>query len=151
VTATLYYGAIIKEIIMANVLNPYLTFIGNARPAMEYYKSVFGGELTLQTLKEANAAQTPEQEELIMHGQLITSDGMTLMGSDDPDSENESKNVSIAISGEDEAVLRSYWEKLVDGATILAPFETAPWGDTFGMLVDKFGVRWMINVTKSND
>jgi len=134
---------------MANKLNPYLTFVGKARSVMDFYKSVFGGELTLQTFKEMHAAKSPEQEELIMHGQLITKDGMTLMASDDPESENESKNVSIAVSGEDKVTLRAYWDKLVDGATILVPFETAQWGDTFGMLTDKFGVRWMVNVSKS--
>lgn len=133
---------------MANKLNPYLTFVGKTRHAMNFYSSVFGGELTLQTFKEMHAAQSPEQEELIMHGQLITHDGMTLMASDDPESENESKNVSIAVSGEDEAALRAYWDKLVDGATILAPFEVSSWGDIFGMLTDKFGIRWMINVVK---
>ena len=133
---------------MANKLNPYLTFIGRARSAMEFYSSVFGGELTLQTLKDANAARSPEQEELIMHAQLITQDGMTLMASDDPESEVESKNVSIAVTGEDATLLRTYWDRLVDGATILAPFETAPWGDTFGMLTDKFGIRWLINAVK---
>ena len=133
---------------MASKLNPYLTFIGKARSAMDFYASVFGGELTLQTFKEMNAAQSPAQDDLIMHGQLITPDGMTLMASDDPESETESKNVSIAVSGEDEVLLRSYWDKLVPGATILAPFETSAWGDTFGMLTDKFGVRWMINAVK---
>ena len=132
---------------MANKLNPYLTFGSNAREAMEWYKNVFGGELNLQTFKEANAAPTPELEELIMHGELVTADGMTLMGSDDP--EGKSYPASVAISGEDESVLRGYWDKLADGATILAPFETAPWGDTFGMLTDKFGIRWMINVDKA--
>ena len=133
---------------MTTKLNPYLTFIGKARAAMEFYASVFGGELTLQTLKEANAAQTREQENLIMHGQLVTPDGMTLMASDDPEAEVESQNVSIAVTGEDESTLRAYWDKLVNGATILAPFEPAPWGDTFGMLTDKFGIRWMINAVK---
>lgn len=133
---------------MTNKLNPYLTFIGRTRSAMGFYASVFGGELTLQTFKEMHAAQSPEQEELIMHGQLITRDGMTLMASDDPESEIESKNVSILVSGEDKATLRTYWDKLVDGATVLAPFETTPSGDAFGMLTDKFGIRWMISAAK---
>jgi PhnB protein len=132
---------------MANKLNPYLTFNGNARTAMEFYKTVFGGELTLQTYKEANAVHNPEQEDQIMHGQLITTDGMTLMGSDDP--ESKSYTASVAVSGEDEASLRAYWDKLTaEGATILAPFETAAWGDTFGMVTDKFGIRWLINAVK---
>jgi PhnB protein len=115
---------------------------------MGFYASVFGGELTLQTLKEANVAKSPEQEALITHAQLTTPDGMTLMASDDPESEAESKNVRIAVIGEDETVLRGYYDTLVDGATIEVPLETAPWGDTFGMLTDKFGVRWMINAVK---
>ena len=133
---------------MASKLNPYLTFGGNAREAMDFYKSVFGGELTLQTFKEMNAAMSPKMDDLIMHGQLIAANDMTLMGSDDPE-DGAAKPASVAVSGDDEATLRAYWDKLVDGATILAPFETAPWGDTFGMLNDKFGTRWMINVVKS--
>lgn len=131
---------------MATILNPYLTFASESRAVLEYYKSIFGGTLALNTYKDFHAAQSPEMEELIMHGQLDTADGMTLMASDDPGA--ESKNVSISVSGEDEASLRAYWDKLVEGSTIQAPFETAPWGDTFGMLVDKYGVRWMINVNK---
>lgn len=133
---------------MPDKMNPYLTFIGKARSAMEFYSSVFGGELTLQTLKEANASKSPEQDNLIMHAQLITPDGMTLMASDDPESEAESRNVSIAVSGEDEKILRTYYDKLVDGATVEVPFDSASWGDTFGMLTDKFGIRWMINAVK---
>jgi PhnB protein len=129
---------------MANKLNPYLTFNGNARAAMEFYESVFGGDLMLQTYKEANAAPTPELEEQIMHGQLITADGMTLMGSDDP--ESQIYTASVAVSGESEDSLRAYWDRLTDGATVIAPFERAPWGDIFGMLTDKFGIRWLINV-----
>lgn len=129
---------------MASKLNPYLTFGGNAREAMEFYNVAFGGELTLQTYKEMNMAQSPDQDNLVGHSQFVATDNMTLMGSDDP--EGESYSASVAVSGENLDELRGYWDKLSDGATVLAPFETAPWGDTFGMLMDKFGIRWMINV-----
>ncbi len=131
---------------MANKLNPYLTFAGTAHEALDFYKTVFGGELTLQTFKEANMAQSPEQEGHIMHGQLITADNMTLMASDDP--EGQSKPASVAVGGDDEAVLRGYWDKLSDGAEIIVPFDMSTWGDMFGMLTDKFGTRWLINATK---
>ena len=134
---------------MASKLNPYLTFGGNARAAMEFYRNAFGGELTLQTYEEMHAAQSPDQNDLIMHGQLITAEDMTLMGSDDPEGEHYS--TSVAVSGDDHDTLKSYWDNLLDGATILAPFETAPWGDTFGMLIDQFGIRWMINVVVAAD
>lgn len=132
---------------MSNKLNPYLTFIARTREVMEFYKSVFGGELTLQTFKDMHVTQNPEQENLIMHSQLITSDGMTLMASDDPESVNESKNTSIAITGDNEAQLTAYFTKLAaDGVTIV-PMSKQMWGDVFGMCTDKFGIRWMINVT----
>lgn len=124
---------------MASKLNPYLTFIGKARSALEFYSSVFGGELILQTFEDMHASQNPEQKKLIMHGQLITNDGMALMASDDPEGVNASQNVSILVSGEDETVLRTYWDKLVEEATVLKPF------DTFGILTDNFGIRWMIS------
>lgn len=125
---------------MTNKLNPYLTFTGKARSALEFYSSVFGGVLTLQTFEEMQAAQSPGQKKLIMHGQLITNDGMTLMASDDPEGVNASQNVSILVSGEDETVLLTYWDNLAEGATVLKPF------DTFGILTDNFGIRWMISV-----
>lgn len=133
---------------MSNKLNPYLTFIRKARSAMDFYSSVFGGELTLTTFKDGHGAQSPEMEEFIMHGQLITEDGMTLMASDDPESENESKNVSIAVTGEDETKLTEYFNKLSEGGVTIVPMSKQSWGDMFGMCTDKFGIRWMINVTK---
>jgi len=130
---------------MATKLNPYLTFGGNARAALEFYQSVFGGDLTAQTFKEAGVPQAPEREDQLMHGQLITTNGMTLMASDDPEG-HDAQSASIAVSGEDKAELSKYWDALTQGAAIEAPFETAPWGDTFGMLTDAYGIRWMINV-----
>jgi PhnB protein len=56
-------------------------------------------------------------------------------------------SISVSLSGDDEKELRGYWEKLVEGATITAPFEKAPWGDIFGMCIDKFGVTWLVDVT----
>jgi PhnB protein len=131
---------------MANKLTPYLTFGGNAREAMEFYQSVFGGNLNLRSFKDSGATQSPAQENLIMHGELIAEDGMTLMGCDDP--EGKSYATSIALEGDDVENLNSYWSTLKDGATILAAIEVTPWGDTFGMLIDKFGIRWLINSTK---
>ena len=131
---------------MANKLTPYLTFGGNAREAMEFYQSVFGGNLNLRSFKDSGAAQSPAQEDLIMHGELIAEDGMRLMGCDDP--EGKSYATSIALEGDNVEHLNSYWNTLKDGATILAAIEVTPWGDTFGMLTDKFGIRWLINSTK---
>ena len=130
-------------------LNPYINFKDNAREAMDFYKSVLGGELTISTFKEGGASSGPADENLIMHSQLETPAGFTLMASDTP-AHMEFKgggNISVSLSGTDEAALSSYWNKLKEGASILQPLEKAPWGDSFGMLADKFGVVWLVNIT----
>lgn len=131
-------------------LNPYLSFRDTARPAMEFYKSVFGGELTASTFGEFGQSEGhPGSENLIMHAQLETPSGFTLMGSDTPpDMESRGAgNITVSLSGDDEAALSGYWTKLADGASVTMPLNKAPWGDSFGMLTDKFGIAWMVNIT----
>lgn len=130
----------------------YLHFAGNAREALEFYKSVFGGELYLSTFEKYESAQmpvAPEDREKIMHGYFKGDNGMQLMASDTPSSMPSPAmggQISLALSGDDEVALRAYWEKLCDGATVTLPLETSPWGDTFGMLTDKYGVEWMVDI-----
>ncbi|MEN9327986.1 MAG: hypothetical protein RI947_794 [Candidatus Parcubacteria bacterium] len=133
---------------MNSKLNPYLSFKDNARDAMEFYKTVLGGKLTMSTFKEFHASQDPKEENKIMHAMLETDNGITLMGADTPNSMEfrAGKNVSISLSGDNEEELRGYWDKLAEGANITMPINKAPWGDTFGMLTDKFGVEWMVNI-----
>lgn len=133
---------------MATRLNPYLSFRDNARQAMDFYHSVFGGNLTRSTFAEFQAGDDPQEQDKIMHSMLETPNGLTLMAADTPNSMDYTpgNNYSISLTGEDEAELRGYWDKLSDGAAIAMPLEKAPWGDTFGMLTDKFGVAWMVNI-----
>ncbi|MBN9196893.1 MAG: VOC family protein [Microbacterium sp.] len=129
------------------ILNPYLSFTDDAREAMEFYRSVFGGELTLSTFGEfPGMVQDPAENELVMHAQLTTADGLTLMGSDTPAhmAFERPANISLSLSGDDEGVLQGYWNALAEGGTVTMPFETPPWGGKFGMLVDKYGFSWMI-------
>lgn len=135
---------------MASRLNPYVNFRNTAREAMEFYKSVFGGTLTMNTFGEFQAARTPAEANLIMHAQLETPSGFALMGSDVPMSmpfSNTGTNYAISLSGDNEAELRGYWDKLAAGAAITQPLEKAPWGDSFGMLTDRFGTSWMVNIS----
>ncbi|HEY5880273.1 MAG TPA: VOC family protein [Nakamurella sp.] len=137
---------------MSTTLNPYLNWRSSAREAMEFYRTVFGGELTASTFKEYGMPIDADEEGLIMHSQLVTPD-LTLMGADVPKQMpwTEGSNGSISLSGgaEDEEQLRGFWTGLSDGATVTAPLDKAPWGDTFGMLVDKFGVNWLVNIAGS--
>ena len=129
-------------------LNPYLNFPGTARDAITFYARVFGGEPTISTFGEFGMAQDPAQADLVMHSQLTSPSGLVLMASDSPDSADlvVGSNVSVSLSGDDEAELRGYWDKLADGGAVTLPLEKAPWGDSFGMCVDKYGVAWMINI-----
>jgi PhnB protein len=133
---------------MPSLLNPYLSFRGKAREAMEFYKSVFGGELNVMTFGQGNMAQDPAETNQIMHAMLRAPNGMVLMGSDTP-ARMEYKpgnTMTVSLSGEDEAELRGYWDKLAEGGNISFPLAKAQWGDTFGMLTDRYGTPWMVNI-----
>lgn len=133
---------------MQTRLNPYLSFKDNAREAMTFYKAVFGGKLAMSTFKELHASQGPSEDELIMHSMLEADNGITFMASDTP-SHMEHKvgaNFSMSLSGDNEAELKGYFEKLSAGGTVTMPLEKAMWGDTFGMCTDKFGVPWLVNI-----
>jgi PhnB protein len=130
-------------------LNPYIGFDGNARQAMEFYRDVFGGELELSTFGEIGGA-APGDEDKIMHAMLETPSGFALMGSDAPSGmpRDEGSRIQISLSGND-AELRDYFQKLSQGGSVTMPLEKQMWGDEFGMLVDPFGVQWMVNVSAS--
>ena len=135
---------------MTTTLNPYLNFRGTARDAMTFYQSVLGGELTVSSFDDFGAPVGEGEGGLVMHSQLSTPAGFLLMGSDVPSLMDFSRGVngsSVSLSGDDEAELTGYWQKLTDGATISQPLEKAPWGDSFGMLTDKFGITWLINIS----
>ena len=135
---------------MASRLNPYLNFAGNARQALEFYKEVFGGELALSTYGEYGPPDMPGADQ-IMHGQLETDSGYTLMCGDLPPGaeHNPGENISVSLSGDDAEDLRRYWKGLSEGGTVTIPLEKQMWGDEFGMCVDQFGVPWMVNITQS--
>jgi len=132
---------------MASRLNPYISFAGNARQAMEFYNGVFGGSLTLNTFGEFGAPDAPEADK-IMHAMLETDSGFTLMGADTPPGmeHNPGDTVAVSLSGDDTDELRGYWQKLSDGGTVSVPLEKQMWGDEFGACVDQYGISWMVNV-----
>ncbi|HEU4567110.1 MAG TPA: VOC family protein [Marmoricola sp.] len=131
---------------MASLLNPYLSFRDNAREAMEFYRDVFGGELTVNTFGDFGAPD--EQKDLVMHAQLTTPSGFTLMASDTPPGHErtEGDNIAISLSGDDADDLRGWFEKLSSGGKVTMPLEKQMWGDEFGMCTDRFGLSWMVNI-----
>ena len=134
---------------MQTKLNPYISFKDNTRAAMEFYHAVFGGKLTMNTFKELQASEDPSEDDLIMHAMLETENDLTLMGADTPKrmEYRPGTNFSVSLSGDNEAELTAYYEKLSSGGVVTMPFTKAMWGDTFGMCVDKYGVGWMVNIS----
>ncbi|MFJ5550075.1 VOC family protein [Streptomyces sp. NPDC093225] len=133
---------------MASRLNPYISFSGDARPAMEFYQSVLGGELRVSGYGEFGSEAPPGYEDKVMHGMLETPDGFTLMGADVPPGMEHApgNNFAVSLSGDDADRLRGYWEGLSAGGTVSVPLEKQMWGDVFGMCTDKFGITWMVNI-----
>ena len=135
------------------ILNPYLNFEGNTREAIEFYQSVFGGELNVMTFGDMGASEHEGQAldaSGVMHGQLTTSEGFTLMASDNPPGvTGQTPNGHLSLSGEESDLLHGYWDKLADGGTVDVPLEKAPWGDEFGQVKDKFGINWLVNISGS--
>src|SRR3954447_14275065 len=133
------------------ILNPYLTFDGNARDAMEFYKGLFGGELNIMTFGDMGATEhegSALATDGVMHGQLTTDQGFTLMASDNPPGvTGQTPNGHLSLSGDEADLLHGYWDKLTEGGTVDVPLETAPWGDEFGQVKDRFGVNWLVNIT----
>jgi PhnB protein len=131
---------------MTSRLNPYLTFNGNAREAMQFYQSVFGGELRISTFGEFGAPDAAIADK-VMHANLETDAGYTLMASDNGPGMafNPGNTMSVSLSGDD-ATLRDQFEKLADGGTLSMPLEKQAWGDEFGQCTDKFGIPWLVNI-----
>lgn len=133
---------------MSSQLNPYISFQDNAKEAMEFYKTVFGGELVIHKFDEYSMPHDEDENAKVMHAMLTTANGMIFMGADTPKSMqyDPGSRISMSLSGTDDADLSGYFEKLAAGGTVTMPLEKAPWGDKFGMLTDKFGVQWMVNI-----
>jgi PhnB protein len=137
---------------MSSRLNPYISFDGNARLAMEFYASVFGGTLTLNTFGEIGGLEGPDADK-VMHGMLETARGFTLMGADLPPGGDHQpgNNIAVSLSGDDSEELRGYWKQLCDGGTVSVPLAPQMWGDEFGMCDDRFGIAWMVNIGQTQD
>ena len=148
---------------MTTRLNPYLNLATTTREAMEFYRSVLGGDLRMSTFGEYGGSPEGLEPDHVMHAMLETPGGLVLMASDTPGAPAAGTDpaggtgggtggggaggISLSLSGEDAEELRGYWERLCTRAAVTVPLQKQMWGDEFGMLVDEFGTTWMVNIT----
>lgn len=131
---------------MSVSLNPYLFFGGDAREGMGFYRSVFGGELSVMTYGDMGAEG--EQAPLVMHSFLAGEHGVALMGSDGaPEDLPPAGAVRIALSGDDSDLLNGWFAALAEGGAVHVPLERQMWGDVFGQVQDRYGVVWLVNIS----
>ncbi|KAA9378218.1 VOC family protein [Microbispora cellulosiformans] len=127
----------------------HLNFRGDARAALEFYQSVFGGHLAVVTYKDAGNVQDPAEADQVMWGQVVAGNGFHVMAYDVPSRlpwDRGENSFFLSLRGETTEEITAYWEKLSDGATIAAPLEPAQWAPLYGMLTDRFGVVWVVDV-----
>lgn len=129
-------------------LNVYLFFKGNCREAMEFYKGIFGGNLTIQTYGDVNANDDKNKTEHIIHASLDGGE-VKLMASDTAKASEKAAKASLSLGGKDEARLREIFDQLSEGVKVEYPLKKEFWGDIFGSVTDKYGVEWMVNIEAS--
>jgi PhnB protein len=142
-----------EELMMPDIkLTPYIFFDGRCADAFTFYHDVFGGELKLQKYGDVPADQMPRpdgMDDKVLHA-LLASDDAHLMGADSVDPKSGNR-ISLSLGGADEAKLRGYFDKLSDGGQVGMPLEPMFWGDTYGSVVDRFGIEWMVNIEGKKD
>ena len=129
-------------------LNAYLNFMGKGGEAMEFYKSVFGGELVSQTYGESGQAKNDAEKDFLMHGELKTK-YFTFYASDGNEEHKVTfgNSVNLCIGGDEEEELTKYFNALSEDGNVDMPLAKQFWGDTFGQVTDKYGIHWMINIS----
>ncbi len=132
--------------------SPYVNFAGRAREAMEFYQKALGGKLNLVAFNLDGAPKPAGPSDRIMHAQL-EADGVMILGTDGM-TEYPAKvgdNFAIALSGTDRERLINAFEALSEGGNVKQKLKQESWGDTFGWLEDKFGINWMVNISKADN
>lgn len=127
----------------------HLNFRGDARHALEFYHSVFGGDVAIVSYKDAGNVQEPIEADQVMWGQVAADNGFRVMAYDVPSRMqwNQGENAFfVSLRGETSQEVAEYWEKLSDGATIVQALAPAQWAPLYGMLKDQFGVTWVVDV-----
>jgi PhnB protein len=127
----------------------HINLRGTARHALAFYQSVFGGQIAMITYKDAGNVQDPADADHVMWGQVDAPNGFRVMAYDVPVATpwNQGENAYfVSVRGDAAEEIASLWKKLSDGATVLSPLEKAQWSPLYGMLKDRFGVVWVLDV-----
>ncbi|WP_127783649.1 VOC family protein [Rhodococcus sp. X156] len=132
----------------------HLNLRGDARAALELYQSVFGGDLVAITNADAHNVQNRDEADQLMWGQVASPDGFHVMAYDVPSSMPWSQGEApffVSVRGSDAEEITTYWKKLAEHATVVVPLAPAGWAPLYGMLTDKFGITWVLDVAASYD
>ncbi len=130
----------------------HLNFRGQAREALEFYRFVFGGERTIVTYGDLGTTQDAAQAEQVIWGQVASDQGFRIMAYDvQPEKPwNPGENaVYVSVRGTSPEEITAHWEKLRVGASVLQPLGASAWSPLYGMLTDRFGVTWVMDVVAS--
>jgi len=147
---------------MSIATTTHLNFRGTARQALDFYQSVFGGEVTRATYADFGMPAGVPGADKIVFGQVENADGFRLMaydipGADDADATAGTTSRQNGTTVTDRTFFQSlradsldeltgYWDALADGASIVEPLAASAWSPGFGMLTDRFGVTWVLDV-----
>lgn len=134
-------------------VTPHLNFRGDARAALEFYQSVFGGDLTIVSYEDMGNVQDPSEAKQVMWGQVAADSGFRVMTFDMPSSRPWNPGEDpffIALRGDATEEITAYWEKLSDGATVFAPLGPAQFAPLYGMLKDRFGITWVVDIASES-
>jgi PhnB protein len=130
----------------------HLNFSGQAREALTFYQAVFGGEVMMMTYQQAGKVDSREGADRIMWGQVESKSGFHVMAYDvqaaKPWGAGENA-FYVAVRGNSVDEITGFWDKLKDGAEIQHALQPAAWGPAYGMLKDKFGITWIMDVAAS--
>ncbi|CAN5517394.1 VOC family protein [soil metagenome] len=127
----------------------HLNFRGDARAALGFYQSVFGGDLTIFTNHDMGNDQIPAEAEQVMWGQVVAENGLRVMAYDVPSSRPWSRGDDpffISLRGKSSEEIAGFWEKLTENANVIVPLAPAQWSPLYGMLKDRFGITWVLDV-----
>ncbi|MEU0135641.1 VOC family protein [Streptomyces sp. NPDC006296] len=136
---------------MSVTTTTHLNFRGDARAALDHYRSVFGGRVTAVTYKDLGGARNENENEAdwLVWGEVVGDNGFHVMAYDVPSAlswDRGSRPFFVSVRGDDTDEISLLWQKLSEGSTVVEPLAASPWAPLYGMLTDRFGVTWVLDV-----